>query len=61
MPLYTLKVSVQKFVQKEDGSIPEKPTHAVCISSGDLSLDETKLMQKELLPVLAGWLDKDDE
>lgn len=60
MSLYTLKVSVQKIKQAE-GSTPESPSHAVCISSSDLSLEETKAMQKELLPVLTGWLEKDDE
>ncbi len=60
MPLYTLKVSIQKITQAE-GSAPERQSHSVCISSSDLTLDETKAMQKELLPVLSSFLEKDDE
>lgn len=60
MPLYTLKVSVQKILQGENGQ-PDKPSHSVCVSSSDLSLAETKDMQKDLAPILISWLDKDDE
>lgn len=60
MPLYTLKVCVTKVLQGENGQ-PDKPSHAVSMSSSDLTLAETKDMQKDLVPLLVSWLDKDDE
>ena len=60
MPLYTLKVCVSKVEQGENGA-PDKPQHSISLSTSNLTLDESKTMQKELAPVLLGWLDKDDE
>lgn len=59
MPLYTLKVCISKTEQGENGS-PDKPQHSVTISSSNLTLEDTQAMQKELVPTLLGWLDKDE-
>ncbi|HEX2901151.1 MAG TPA: hypothetical protein VHS96_15640 [Bacteroidia bacterium] len=59
MPLYTLKVSISKIEQGTDGK-PDIPQHSVCIQSNNLTLEETKDMQKELAPALLGWVEKDE-
>lgn len=59
MPKYTLKVCISKVLQGEAGA-PDSPEHSISISSSNLTLEETKDMQKELVPALMGWLDKDE-
>lgn len=59
MPKYTLKVTVEKIEQGENGQ-PDIPQHSVVITSHNLELAETQAMQEELVPPLLGWIKKDE-
>lgn len=59
MPKYTLKVTVEKIEQGENGS-PDIPQHSVVITSHNLELADTQAMQEELVPALLGWIKKDE-
>lgn len=59
MPKYTLKVTVEKIEQGENGA-PDIPQHSVVIQSHNLELAETQAMQEELVPPLLGWIKKDE-
>lgn len=59
MPKYTLKVCIAKIEQGENGA-PDVPQHSASITSNNLTLEETQAMQKELVPAILGWLDKDE-